>query len=187
MEQENNELQLKQTPSLEELDQRELTAVQMRFSGCTSKEIAEATGYNDVYVRNLFMSEGRLERAYKAFAHDQQQKAQESVDTALNRARQEALQAIERIIALSKDASNEAAIFKANEFLLNVAGIKNETTLRTLFQNKTYEQAKKMVDEIFNEIFNKPVDDDKTIIYTWCERCNCSTHPEYDNPQQNRK
>ena len=134
----NNELQRKTTLTLHELDQKELQAIQLRYLGKTSSEIAEATGYNENYVRNLFMNGGRLERAYKDFVLKQQIKAHESVDMALNRARQEALQAIERIIALSKDADNEAAIFKANEFLLNVAGIKSEVTLRSFFQNKTY-------------------------------------------------
>ena len=156
---ENNELQLKVTPDLEDLNEKEFRAVEMRYLGKTSQEIAEATGYNDVYVRNLFMQGGRLERAYRDFAHIQRGLAQEKVSSALNRAREEALSAIERIIALSKDASNEAAIFKANEFLLSVAGINAQVTLRTFLLNKSYEQACKLVDDAFKDLYGKTIRD----------------------------
>ena len=62
---ENNEIQRKTTPALNELDQKELQAVELKYLGKTSGEIAQATGYNENYVRNLFMQGGRLERAYK--------------------------------------------------------------------------------------------------------------------------
>lgn len=158
---------------MQDLDQKGLQAVQLRYLGKTSIEIAEVTGYNENYIRNLFMNGGRLENAYKQFAFEQQNKAQQSVDMALNRAMEEALQAVERIITLSKDADNEAAIFKANEFLLNVAGIKSETTLKGFFQNKTYDQAKAMVEEIFNAIYQKSlVQPNFTVVLPCdCEHC----------------
>ena len=93
-----NELQLKTTLFLDDLKEKERRAGEMRYLGKTSQEIAEATGYNDVYMRNLG---GRLEKAYEDFARERQQQAKEKVDSALNRAREEALAAIERIITLS--------------------------------------------------------------------------------------
>ena len=161
------------TPTLSDLNEKERRALEMRYLGKTSKEIGQATGYNKIYVRNLFMRGGRLEQAYKDFAHNQQSRAQQSVDMALNRAMEEAVQAIERIIALSKDADNEAAIFKANEFLLNVAGIKGEATLKSFFQNKTYEQARTMVEGIFNEIYQKSFVQTlfTVVLPSECERC----------------
>ncbi len=156
---EDNELQQRQTLSLNDLNEKERQAVEMRYLGKTSQEIGEATGYNDVYVRNLFMQGGRLEKAYRDFAHIQQGLAQEKVASALNRAREEALSAIERIIALSKDASNEAAIFKANEFLLSVAGVNAQVTLRTFLLNKSYEHACKLVDDTFKDLYGKTIRD----------------------------
>ena len=153
---EGNEIQQKTTPGLVELDQKELQAVQLRYLGKTSGEIAVATGYNDNYIRNLFMNGGRLEKAYRDFALEQQKKAHESVCMALNSAREEALQAMERIIALSKDASNEAAIFKANEYLLNLAGINSKLTLRSFFQNLSSDDARKLVDDLFRELYGEP-------------------------------
>ena len=178
----NNEIQQKTTLSLEVLDQKELQAVELKYLGKTSSEIAKSTGYNENYVRNLFMSDGRLEKAYKDFALRQQNEAQKSVVMALNRAREEALQAIERIIALSKDADNEAAIFKANEFLLNVAGIKSEVSLRSFFQNKTYEQARKLVDELFSDLFGQNATHLRfqVAIYRYCPKCD--PKPESPNP-----
>lgn len=169
----NNEIQRKVTPSLNELNQKELQAIQLKYLGKTSGEIAKATGYNKNYVRNLFMSSGRLEKAYKDFALKQQNKAQQSVDMALSRAMEEALQAIERIIALSKDADNEAAIFKANEFLLNVAGIKSEATLRGFFQSKTCEQARAMVEEVFNDVYQKSLVQTSFTVVLSCECEHC--------------
>lgn len=170
----DNSSQRNVLPPVNKLNKREFRAIEMRYFGKTSQEIAKATGYNDVYVRNLFMKGGRLEKAYEDFALKQRSEAQKSVDMALNRAREEALQAIERIIALSKDADNEAAIFKANEFLLNVAGIKSEVSLRSFFQNKTYEQARKLVDELFNDLFGQNVTHPgfQVVIQQRCPKCN---------------
>lgn len=119
-----------------QLTGKELQTIQMRYLGKSSVEIAEATGYNESHVRRLFMNGGRLEKAYEDFALEQQQKGKETVALATNRAREEALQAIERIIALSKDADNEAALFKANEFLLSIAGVRTDISLKSLFSGE---------------------------------------------------
>lgn len=185
---ENNELQRITTSNLEDLNEKERLAVEMRYFGKTSQEIADATGYNENYVRNLFMRGGRLEQAHNDFAQIQRSKSQETVDYALTKAREEALGAIERIIALSKEACNEAAILKANELLLNIAGVHGQITLRNFFQNKSPEQAKKMLGELFAELYQRPLDDGPSMeIYTWCPRCNQSVHPEYDKEVASRK
>jgi len=178
MEQKPNETS-REVTKLDSLDGRDLQAIQLRYLGKTSGEIAEVTGFDEGYVRQLFKNGGRLEKAYKDFALKQQNKAQESVDMALNRARQEALQAIERIITLSKDASNEAAIFKANEFLLNVAGIKSEVSLRSFFQNKTYQQAEKLVDELFHDLFGQGLSAKQfqVLIQSHCPKCDPNGGP----------
>ena len=171
---ENNELQLKQTLNLEDLNEKERLTVELRYMGKTSQEIADATGYNENYVRNLFMQGGRLEPAYNDFAQIQRNRAQETVSIALNRARDEALGAIERIISLSKEACNEAAILKANEFLLNIAGIHGQLTLRSFFEGKTYDQAKKMANELFRELYDKSIDPPsnvRVVITRHCPKC----------------
>ncbi|MFA6599830.1 MAG: hypothetical protein WC352_02465 [Candidatus Omnitrophota bacterium] len=169
---ENNGLQRITTPGLEDLNEKERLAVEMRYLGKTSQEIADATGYNENYVRNLFMQGGRLAPAYSDFARIQRDRAQETVDIALNRARDEALGAIERIISLSKEACNEAAILKANEFLLNVAGIHGQLTLRSFFQGKSDDHAFKIMSELFKELYGKDLMPDvRVIITTHCPKC----------------
>src|SRR5437870_675340 len=101
MSEETNETQLKKTPSTDELNDKELRAIELRYLGKTSREIADATGYNEVYVRNLFMQGGRLEKAFEEFASRQRAQNEERVKSALNRAKEEAKDAVERIIALS--------------------------------------------------------------------------------------
>ena len=102
------------------------------------------------------MKGGRLEKAYQDFAQLHQRLAHEKVTSALNRAREEALNAIERIITLSKDACNEAAIFKANEYLLNLAGVNSKLTLRSFFQNLSSGEARKLVDDLFRDLYGEP-------------------------------
>ncbi len=163
MSQENNEISRELT-KMSGLSGRDFEAIQLRYMGKTSREIAEVTGFNEDYVRQLFMQGGRLEKAYKEFALIQQKQAQEKVTAAINRAREEAYDAIERIIALSKDACNEAAIFKANEYVLSIAGIQQGAALKDFFKGKTYEQAKKIVDDLFVGIYSRPVGDGLKII-----------------------
>ena len=58
-----NKKKQKRTPSVKDLKKRELKAVELKYSGRDSKEIAEETGYSENYVRKLFMKRGRLEKA----------------------------------------------------------------------------------------------------------------------------
>ena len=106
-----------------QLGDKELQAIQMRYLGKPSKEIAQVLGYNESSVRRLFMSGGRLERAYQEYALRQQVGHEDAAKEALERVKEETKAALERIIELSKSAENEAAIFKANEFLLSLAGV----------------------------------------------------------------
>ncbi len=167
--QENNDLQRITTNGLilEDLTEKERLAVELKYFGKTSQEIADATGYNENYVRNLFMGGGRLEAAYRDFAQMQRTKSQATVDQALTKAREEALGALERIIALSKEACNEAAILKANELLLTIAGISGTHSLRNFLQGKTYEQARKAMNELFEELFGKAFCADSGLVIRW--------------------
>lgn len=169
----NKTLQIITRPENGQLTEKERIAIEMRYLGKTSEEIGSATGYNPAYIRTLFMTRGRLAGAYREYSLRQQTKGQDQADQVLNRVRVEAPNAAERMIALSKDADNEASIFKANEFLLNVAGIRNETTLSSFFQNKSFEQAKILVEKVFNDVYQKSLLDDRTrfIVYTYCEHC----------------
>jgi hypothetical protein len=183
---ENNDLQRITTPGLNDLNEKERLAVELKYMGKTSKEIADATGYNENYVRNLFMQGGRLTPAFNDFAQVQRDRAQETVSIALNRARDEALGAIERIIALSKEACNEAAILKANEFLLNIAGIHGQLTLRSFFEGKTYDQACKMANELLRDLYGKGIETNiQVVVTTGCPKCDPPEGPpgKYIEPE----
>ena len=140
------------------LTQRDIEAIRLRYLDTSSTEIARVTGYNESHVRRLFMNGGRLGRAYEAYARQQQGLAQETANAVLQRAKDEAMAAIERMIMLSKDASNEAVAFKANEFLLSISGALQESTLKGLLQSKTFEQARRLANQAFEDVFGRPLE-----------------------------
>ena len=172
----NKPLQIITRPENGQLTEKEQLAIEMRYLGKTSEEIGLATGYSPSYTRQLFMSAGRLEKAYREYALRQQVKGQDQADQVLSRVRVEAPHAAERMISLSKNANNEAAIFKANEFLLNVAGVESKINLKSFFQSKSREQAEKLVDELFSDLFGQGLSSKKfqVVIQKHCPKCNPS-------------
>lgn len=178
-EEQSNEIKQIATPD-GQLTERELQAVQLRYLGKSSREIAAVTGWNESHVRRLFMRGGRLEGAYEVYVQRQQSLTQNQADNVLLRARDEAQSAIERMIQLSKDASNGPVAFKANEYLLTISGILNKNNLQGFLESKTYDQAIKMVEETFQEIFGRGFTNDPIMaVYSWCPRCNKSIHDVY--------
>lgn len=154
---ENNELQQKRTVFLKKLNEKERRAIEMRSLGKTSNEIAVATGYNEAYVRNLFMRGGRLEKAYEEFLSNQHRLSQEKVRATLNRAQDEALPAFDRVISLSKKSDNEAAFFKANELILEIAGVTQEDVMRKFCRGKTRDAVIERLELIFKELKWSPL------------------------------
>ena len=152
---ENNLLEPRATPELKDLNDPERRAVELKYLGKPYAAIAATTGYHEGSIKKLFMTDGRLTKAYEEFASIQRGKSQENVDLALSKAKAETVNAMERIIALSKDAQTEGGIFKANEFLLQVAGVKETDTLRTFLQSKTHEQASRIMDDLFRSIYGR--------------------------------
>ncbi len=130
MEQESNELQQITTPSLSGLSEKDIKTIQLKYLGKFSNEIAHATGYNESHVRRLFMKDGRLARAYEEYSRQQQHRHEAVAALALEKAKGEVHDAIERMIALSKDPTNGPVCYRANEYLLNLAGVSAETSLR---------------------------------------------------------
>ena len=157
MKQESNNEQQNTTAIEKCLSEREHQAMQMRYLGKTSKEIAVATGYNESHVRRLFMKGGRLEKAYENFVQKQHGLVQERAALALERARQEAEDAMERIVTLSKDLEGGPVCYKANEYLLTLAGVSRGATLRDILKSMNYETALEKLDELFREIYGKPI------------------------------
>lgn len=140
------------------LTERDVKAVQLRYLGKSSREIAEATSWNESHVRRLFMKGGRLEAAYEAYAHKQQGIAQAKAESILERAKQEAQSAIERMVELSKDPGNGPVCYKANEYLLGLAGASTEASLRGLLQKLSFEEAKKRINETFEELYGRTLE-----------------------------
>lgn len=141
-----------------QLNERDLKAIQLRYVGKSSKEIAEATNWNESHVRRLFMKGGRLETAYESYVSKQHGLAQAQAESVLERAKQEAQSAIERMVQLSKDSQNGPVCFKANEYLLTLAGASTEASLRGFFQKLSFEEAKKKINEVFRDLYEAPAD-----------------------------
>ena len=143
-----------------QLNEKEQLAVDMRFKGKTSEEIAEATGFKASYVRKLFMEGGRLREAYDDFLKYHHKGAKEVADIVIQRAKDEAPKALERMVALSHDRDNGPVCYKANEKIIELGGVSQETSLKAHFQGLSYESAKRRVNDLFQELFGKPVEGD---------------------------
>lgn len=152
---ESKELQIRAMPDLKDLDERERKAVEMKYFGQTYGAIAKEIGYHEGSVGKLFMTAGRLTKAYGQFAALHRVKAQNTADQALTLAKAEALNAIERIIHLSQNAKTEGGIFKANEFLLQISGVTESVVLRSFLHTKTFEQAQRIMDDLFKSIYGR--------------------------------
>jgi hypothetical protein len=152
-----NEIARKETIGLQDLNEKERKMVELRYFGETYPEIAKVVNYSESYLRKLFMSGGRLATAYDEFAAIQRAKSNENVDQALVLAKSEAVNALQRIIELSKNAKTEGGLYKANELLLQLSGVNEGIALRTYLMGKTYEQAQKLIDDLFRSIFGKGV------------------------------
>jgi hypothetical protein len=107
-----------------DLNERELQAIQMRSQGRSSEEIGQAIGYKAGYVRKLFMQGGRLCQPYADYALYCRGSIKEVADIVIERAKREAPQAIERMVELSEDRSNGPICFKANEYILDLNGVR---------------------------------------------------------------
>jgi len=180
MDEESNKNEQNTTPNelAPVLNDKEMTAIQMKFLGRSSTEISAATGYNENYVRNLFMTGGRLERHYVDFARLQRAKSQQKIAQVIDRAREEALPAIETIIALSRAGDTEAAQYNASKLLLQMAGIQSETSLRNFFADKDYDQAKEMLEKLFQDLYGRSVQGKQIIVYHYCRKCDPQKHRE---------
>jgi len=155
MEQSSNEIQQIPTSSLSGLSEKDTKTIQLRYLGKFSNEIAHATGYNESHVRRLFMRGGRLEKAYEEYATQQQRWSEESSTIVFERAKQESENAIERMIVLSKDSTNGPVCYKANEYLLGLAGVSSETSLRNILKKLSYKEAIATLEPLFKEFYGE--------------------------------
>ena len=150
------------------LGDKELQAIQMKYLGKPSKEIAEALGYSESSIRRLFMVGGRLERAYQDYVLRQQANHEDVTKQALEIAKAETIAAVGRIVKLSRSAESEAGILKSNERVLSLGGISEQTAPEELFRNTLkslgYDRSKKLLDELFYELFGKQFQDIEIII-----------------------
>ena len=163
MEQLSNEQKQIATLALSGLSEKDIKAVQMRYLGKFSNEIACATGYNESHVRRLFMRGGRLEKAYEEYTRQQQGQAQIIAEVVLERAKQEAEDAIGRMIELAKDSSNGPVCFKANEYILNIVGVSSDVSLKGILQKLTYKEAIATLEPLFQELYGEALQDFRPI------------------------
>ena len=150
----NNQEQSGNLPTLK--SEKDALMIRLRIEGRSYQEISEASGVPIKTIQNTLCRGGRLEPLYRQILQKAQKSVSESVNEAVMLAKQEAKPAMERQIELSKTAENEAALFKANEFILNLAGVSSESTLRSILKSLSYERALEKVDEAFLDIYGKP-------------------------------
>ena len=139
-----------------DLGEMELRAIQMRYQGKTSSEIATATGFRSSYVRKLFMKTGRLRQSCEDYALYHKGGAKEAADIVIERAKEEAPKAMERMVELSKDFEQGPVAFKSNEYLLNQAGLAAEASFRAYLQKTPYEHARDKINQLFLDVYDKP-------------------------------
>jgi len=138
-------------------------AIRLRLEGKTYQKVSEATGVPIKTLQNSFAKGGRLCKAFNACFTQSRDDAEEVTENVLMKARKEAGAAIERLITLSQSAENEAVFYKANEFLLHLAGVSAGSAMRDTLKKMTYEKAKEMMTDLFKEIFGKPPYEERDI------------------------
>jgi len=119
----------------------------MAFTGSNFPRISKETGIAYTRVRKLFMTRGRLGKALKEYRASQTSKMQESADSVIEKAKQDMAMAYQQMRDLSKNASTDGGLFKANEFLLTLAGVTVDGPAGTvtgpmLDPNRQYESIK---------------------------------------------
>lgn len=103
------------------LNEREIKAIEMRYMGKSAEEIAKTTGWSPSYVRKLFMTDGRLRPYLDTFMTKQNETRRAVI---LKRVSEEGPPAMERMVELSKDFQNGPTCYKANEYILDLNGIR---------------------------------------------------------------
>lgn len=136
------------------LSQREQQAVHLRFLGKSSGEIASVIGITPMSVRRWFMKGGRLADIYDAYSKKQLAQNEDVIQKVLDRAKEEAPKAFERMVGLSETPDLGPTCYKANEFILN-ATAKVDASLKTHLQDLSFEIALERVNEVFRELYSK--------------------------------
>lgn len=132
-------------------------AMCMRFAGSNCKDIGETLKVAHGTVRNWFSKGGLLEKPYQEFKASQMPKVKETANLILEKAKQDALIAYQRMNNLSAGANNEAVSYKANEFIIGLAGITTDNSLEGMLKKLTYEEAKEKIDAAFKVVYGKPL------------------------------
>lgn len=174
--------------TLRDLQANELEAIQMRYLGKASHEIAKVTGYEKSYVRRLFMRGGRLEKPYESYALEQREETRTINNAVLERAKVEARDAFERIIQLSK-SPNMTSCFNANKYLLSLVGLSQDNSLRAMMQGMSFDDARKLIDKAFQDIFQMSLDAKmKSVVFIrpayHCDHCGKDSKESEMGPEE---
>lgn len=142
-------------------------ALTLRYAGKNCKEIAEAVGVAHGTVRNWFSKGGLLERNYTNLKVMQHAKAFETQESLQEHIHLEAVEAHGRTVERARLHYDNPLGQRADEKLMEVGGLTQETNLKGLLKDKTYEQAKKMVDGLAVDLYGKAFSQVEHKIYTW--------------------
>lgn len=64
---------------------------------------------------------------------------------------------MERMVELSKDAEQGAVSYKANEYVLQQAGLSGESTVRSYMQKHSFEETVQSLNELAQEVYGRPL------------------------------
>lgn len=141
--------------------------MQMRYLGKSSNEIGAALDLTASTARGLFCKGGRLQDEYAEYSQRMVANREEQIkNLLLDRLRQEAPEALERMIDLGKTADSEGGRFKSNEWILGTMGLSASVSLESIMRGMSYERAKDTINQLAYSIYGKPFTEDVTISVT---------------------
>jgi len=134
-------------------------AMLMRYSGANCKEIAERINVSHGTVRNWFASGGLLDKPYEKFKTTQASKVKDTAVEITEKAKRDAHDAYQRQVNLAQSAANEAVQYKGNEFIIGLAGVSADKTLKEILNKLTYEDAKRKLNQQFVEVYGRSIEE----------------------------
>ncbi len=131
---------MSQKVTLEQLNNKELEVVRLKYLGKKSGEIAEATGYTEQYVRKLIARHGRLSDAYEEYETKENQRKRNRASRLLT---QNVDNAVIVIASLLVDVDPNVKLRAAREILDRVLGKPVQVALQGDMDQSFIDQLKK--------------------------------------------
>lgn len=148
-----NLIELAPNPSFK-LNPQEMEAIHLKYIGKEYPEIARKIGYSESSVKKWFMKGGRLAEVYEAYQTKQMKDAEDVTQRAIEQAKMVVPDAMKKVIEIAQD-SDQKDCLRANEKILDLAGVTADENLRRYFQKLSFEEALKRIDSLFDALYGK--------------------------------